>query len=278
MTDDDQKSSVVGSLEAALALLRGLDPPVARQVTPDLLPSLLQQCEALTGANPVDCVRTVHHFAATGGSLLSKFISAQPNVVLLSEIDPLSRIALSKAKPAFSPRSVIDQLRYTVRGNHEDLIVEVFQAEINALVAGLARRGQVLVLRDHAHSQYCVGPDVGQRPSLRAIVMAMLPVRSVVTVRHPLESYLSILQRDWVNLAPATLEEYSRRYGRFLDDHAGVAIYRYEDFLAAPEPTLAGMCRSLDLSFDPGAMELHDLFAVSGIDQSAPSGPVAFCV
>ncbi|MEO8243512.1 MAG: sulfotransferase [bacterium] len=217
------------------------------------------------GDSPSPVIHVIHHFACTGGSLISKCIAAQPDVVLLSEIDPLSLIGVSPARPIFSPRSVIEQLRYNQRGNSDALITAVFQSEIKTLLDGLAREGQSLVLRDHAHSHYCVGSAVPDRPNLRAILTAVATTRSIVTVRHPIESYLSLLSKgNWLNIIPQTLDEYCLRYARFLDDYADQPVFRYEDFLTAPEDRLREICAALGLPHEPGAMDLRDSFPVSG--------------
>ena len=265
MTDAPEKSQLLDGLQQSLDMLQAYRP--ADPAPPEIaepLPSLLRQLETLLAKGPSHCIRTIHHFAATGGSLISKCVSAQPNIVMLSEADPLSLLSMGKGKPVFSPRSVIDQLRYSLRGNADDLILPVFQAEITALRDLLQRRGQTLVIRDHAHSQYCVGEAVVVRPTLRDILLETGPLRSVVTVRHPVDSFLSVIQMNWNHFSPLSLDEYARRYVQFLDDYDGVPIYRYEDFLAGAEQVTAEICKTLDLRFEPGATDLHDAFKISG--------------
>ena len=261
-----KKAPLLETLEEALALLQSYGSAnVSTDLVSEPLPSLLAQCEALIGKPQDNAFRTIHHFASTGGTLISKCISAQPNIVLLSEIDPLSLIGVSLEKPVFTPRSVIQQLRYSLRGNSDDLILKVFQSEVSTLSELLLRRGQSLVLRDHAHSHYCMGSEVADRPGLRDMLLDIGPTRSIVTVRHPIDSFLSLVARtNWNQISPHTLEEYSRRYERFLDDHAGIPIFQYEEFLRAPEAQIRGMCEALGLPYEPGAMELRDVFNVSG--------------
>lgn len=266
MTASRKRVDLLNSLESAVALLQTL-PSLALAKLDDAapLPSLLEQCEALIASKPAPVVRSIHHFACTGGTLLSKCLSAQPNVVLLSEIDPLSLISMTLGNPAFSPRSVIQQLRYSVRGNSEDLIAAVFRSEVATLRDSLQQKGQHLVIRDHAHSQYCYGPDMRGRKSVLDLLQAIGQTRSIVTVRHPIDSFLSITARpDWNHFSPLTLQEYSRRYMLFLDDHSALPTFFYEAFVAAPEQTTAEMCTALDLPYVPGAIDLRDVFKLSG--------------
>jgi hypothetical protein len=85
-----------------------------------------------------------------------------------------------------------------------------------------------------------------------------------VTVRNPIDSYLSLLHNDWVHFKPATFEEYCRRYMKFLDDHSGVPVVRYEDFVADPHRLMQRMCDALDLPFNSSFMGEFSRFKFSG--------------
>ncbi len=39
-------------------------------------------------------IRIIQHLSCTGGTLISKFLAAMPNVVLLNEVNPLSQLHL----------------------------------------------------------------------------------------------------------------------------------------------------------------------------------------
>lgn len=227
--------------------------------------SLLEQCMALCAereSRPVEPVRTVHHMACTGGTLISKCLAAMPNVQLLSEVDPLSPVATGK--PVFAPTDLIRLLRQGTRGTDDRLAVEVFQAGLAVVVADCQRRGLRLVLRDHAHSHFCQGSDVPERPGLRSIVSGVAPVVSVVTVRHPVDSYLSLRKLGWDTYTPKGLDEYCRRYLAFLDHHAGSPVIRYEDFVAAPARVLRLLCEVLKLPFRDGFEDLIGVFHLTG--------------
>ena len=77
--------------------------------------------------------------------------------------------------------------------------------------------------------------------------LARLPVLSLVTVRHPADPWLSIKQRGWAQFEPETLDEYCRRYQKFLDDHRDIALVKYEDFVADPERVCRTMLKTLEL-------------------------------
>ena len=258
---------LAAELDDALSLLTEYRTRDNALMPAEPLPSLLEECRTLcaefTGPEPV---RSLHHFACTGGTLVSKCIAALPNVVLLSEIDPLSRLGAPspRQQPHFAPTNLFLPLLQSLHGIDERVVVEAFQAAIKATCAGLARHGQQLVLRDHAHSQFCTDVDPDSRPSLYDMLHDSHPVHALVTVRHPLDSFISLDKNGWRHFQPFTLQEYSRRYMGFLDRHEGLPLLKYEDFVGDPTAGLQKICTILQLPFHGLAFDLIPAIALSG--------------
>ena len=237
--------------------------------------SLVEQCEVLLGDmenQPEETVRSLHHFACTGGTLISRCVAAMPNTVLLSEIDPLSAHYKTLGPKKFAPTDLTLHLRNNLRPAQDNAITDMFLAGIGSLHERLSGEGRRLVLRDHAHSQYCAMTEPHSRPTLKAILESRFPLRSCVTVRHPLDSYLSLHVNKWDHFRPFTLEEYCRRYLMFLDDYKGTDIVRYEDVVASPKTALAQICAILNIPFVPEALDVLDVVTLSG--DSGRSGNV----
>jgi len=237
------------------------------------LPSLLEQCETLCRdfAQP-EPVRSLHHFACTGGTLITKCVAAQPNVVMLSEIDPLSNMVPHR-QALFAPTDVLKALHQSPRGVNQDIIADAFRGAVGAAAKGLARRGQRLVVRDHAHSQFCTDVDPAARPTVHEMLRDTGPVLSLVSLRHPLDSFLSLNSQNWPNrFEPFTLQEYSLRYMAFLDRHAHLPMIFYEDLVADPETEVKRICDLLQLPFHPMSLDLIGVLRLSG--DSGRSSPV----
>ena len=249
-------------LEEARALTEQLSEPGAtlKVVAPD---KLIDECNEAINTAVAAPVRTVHHFACSGGTIMSRCIAAQPNAFLLSEIDPLSKIGMNSAA-RFTPTDLLFHVRQSPRKLTQDSVLRVFLAGLRALRDELDLNGQNLILRDHAHSMFCTKEDPEARPTLREIVARDLPVLSVVTMRHPLDAFLGLFSAGWRHFDPFTLEEYARRMELFLERHAGVPLVKYEDFTKDPVAVLKTACAHLDLPFDPTSIELNDLFQLSG--------------
>ena len=194
-------------------------------------------------------IRTIHHLACTGGTLISKCIAALPNVQLLSEVDPLSTLQDS-GKPMFGPTDLIRQWRQGSRGACQDDIIDLFLAEMNVILNAATRVGQNVVIRDHSHSHFNSGPVIPERPTIRQILQRAFDVKSVLTVRHPADSYASLVKNGWhTHFQPSNFEEYCRRSLVFIKAYNTSELVKYEDFVNMPNEEIRRIANFYQLCF-----------------------------
>jgi len=230
------------------------------------LPSLMERCNDLIARDDKpskEPVRLIHHFACTGGTLIAKCVASMPNTQLLSEVEPHSTIPQQR-RSKFSPTDLIGLVRNSSRGSESELESKLFVVALETLYEDCTRKGLRLILRDHAHSSYCTGPAISAAPHLRRLLKDRHPLQSVVTVRHPLDSWLSLNNNGWVHFQPGSLDEYAARYHHFLDDHAELPTFRYEDFVGNPDQQLQDMCAALDLPYTDDYKMLFAVHQFSG--------------
>jgi Sulfotransferase family len=265
MTSDKLKK-FQDEIESATDLLHGrLDLQVLQPDSPATpLPSLLEQCQIMLDDVKIRAtppIRLLHHLACTGGTLISRCLACMPNINLLSEVDPLSR---QMEHLLFGPTDLILLAKKATRRPEDDLLIDIFLAGLDVIYQNTRRQGQDLVLRDHAHSQFTFGPDIPKRPFLDQIVGRTTPTLSLVTVRHPLDTFISLDKNDWRHFSPFTLEEYAQRTLAFLDHYKGHPIFRYEDFVLDPESQLQQMCDHLQLRYIPDFRMTFSAITISG--------------
>lgn len=269
---------LLAEVDIALRLLRDFDEAVGSASlshgnipAANLFKQCLELCAEYHARNP-EPIRTIHHFACTGGTLISKCVASMPNVQLLSEMEPFSTLMASSRKPDFSPTDMISLARNSTRGAGVQLSGELFHGALKVLYDDARARGLRLVLRDHAHSHYCHGDQSSCLSNLRDLVAARFPVLSIVTVRDPIDSFLSLQANNWLHFEPSTFDEYCRRYIHFLRDYQGVEILHYEKFVDDPVGEMRKICALLDMPFNPTFQELFDAHSLSG--DSGRSGGV----
>lgn len=231
-------------------------------------PSLFEQCIELCkqGAiRDVEPIRTIHHLSCTGGTLITKCLAAMPNVMVLNEVDPLSTMANRAGKPTFSPTDMVALVRQGNRNVSEELLIKLFLENLKFLHGEFGAVGKRILLRDHSHSHFLHGDTLPKRPSLLAMVAREFATRSVVTVRDPVDSFLSVQNLGWLRFfKPSTFDEYCRRYLAFLDAYEDVPIVRYEDFVNDPPRVIFDICQILGLKYSDMFMETFDTFQLSG--------------
>ena len=209
-------------------------------------------------------IRTIHHLACTGGTLMARGLQSQPNTLLLSEVDPLSTLQYKTQRSRFAPTDPILLARGALNPIDDIIAVEMFKASVKVLHHRMHQIGRSLILRDHAHSQFCTEADWSTRPSLAQMLADEVPLRSVVSVRHPIDSYLALERNNWSHFSPFTLEEYSRRYLAFLSAYENVPIIKYERFVTDTDETMRDVCKYLDLSYNSDWKVLISIMKMSG--------------
>lgn len=271
----DSIARLANVLDEALALIPA---PAATGETAGAIttvtPSLFEQCIALCQqvAQEEPPIRTLHHLSCTGGTLMTKCVAALPNVFVLNEVDPLSTMTFKAESPPFTPTDMLSLVKQANQQIAPDLLTELFLQNLALLHGRMASVGRRLVLRDHSHSHFLFGPEVPERATLMAMVARQFPVRSVVTVRDPVDSFLAVKKNGWTTFSPPSFDEYCRRYLCFLDAHSEVPCVLYEGFVEAPKRTMQTICDHLDLAYSDSFLDTFDLFRFSG--DSGRSGSV----
>ncbi len=274
MTDRGELRHLV---DDALALLQGYAPARGREValSDEPLESLLDQCRAkvsqIAEARP-EPLRVIHHFACTGGTLMSRALASQPNTMVLSEVDPFSR--WFRPAGSFAPTDLIFLSRLDRHPPSNDTIERMFGAALRCLYDDLAVAGRRLVLRDHSHSHFCTPQDLSDRPLMGTMLARGFELRQVLTVRHPLDSFASLHLMNSATGPVRQLEGYAGRYLAFLDAYRGVEIRHYERFAEDPDGECRRLAQILDLPFDPRWQDVLPLISLSG-DSGRKSARIA---
>jgi hypothetical protein len=208
-------------------------------------------------------IRLVQHLSCTGGTLICKCLAGMPNVTLLSEVNPLSQLHVS-ARPRFAPTDLTYLALQAKFPQFDELSKKIFKADIGVISRHARQTGKYLIVREHSHSDYLVGDSFSDGSVIKSILQDDHQLMCILTVRHPVDSYLSVVATGWTHFKPASFDEYCRRYLIFIDQNADVPLYKYEDFVEDPASQLRNMCQSLALPFNEDFIEIFDLNRLSG--------------
>lgn len=222
----------------------------------------------VSDAAPPAGIRLMHHWACSGGTLLSRCVAAHPAVVLLSEIHPLAYLRVAPAYPYYSPTDLIQQLSLPHNGRDPVLCLAAFTGAVEGLLEQLEAEGRSLVLRSHSHVDFFSGVMPADTPLLSSSLGSRLTLYELLSVRHPLDSWISLCRQGWQKqFCFSSLSEFSNRGLAMLKACRGMPLLRYEDFCLAPRKGLALMADALKLPLEAELME-----QLAGIQISGDSG------
>lgn len=271
------KSEILGALRAQLDAVYDAITESGLQLAPSKnlevihelkdSPAILDECQrALEHSEKTQnkTIRTIHHLACTGGTLIARTIAALPNTYVLSEVHPNSPIR--DVTKLFLPSDIAALSVAAKIPDASRIAWEIVSTSITLCSEGVAEYGGNLVVRDHSHSDFN-GPEISKsgQSTLQALLKGTFDsLLSVVTVRDPRDSFASLKANGWVHFSPPDFETYCARYHNFLDALDGVPLFRYEDFVAQPEETLQAICVELDLPFDLISLDVFSAMKLSG--------------
>ena len=205
-------------------------------------------------------LRTLHHLACTGGTVISKCLAAMPDVALISEVNPSNRHGST-----FEPTNPLLLLERSYRQLSNAEIAEGFSQQIHHAYRICARDEVDLIIRDHSHSDFCRGTEPSASCPVADYLDCDYELLSVVTVRHPLDSYLGLLANGWEkHFSPTGLDEYCRRYLAFLDRYSSLPILHYEEFCSQPEVFMKNLCDIIQVSYSKSFLSRFGNIILSG--------------
>lgn len=191
--------------------------------------------------------------ARSGGTLISKCLGSMGSVALLSEIHPLGTQQFNPLQQAVAWHNLISkgEAKSWAR-TRKRLTFNDVMAEINRRAR---ERGQSLVVREWSHLDVIGRPFV--KPPLRPVMIDALAERfeiaQAITVRHPVDQYLSLVRLDVVQ--GMAVEEYLRGCRVFAEWAHAEGFVKYEDFTADPDASLRILCDKLRVEFDASYAE-----------------------
>lgn len=227
-----------------------------------LLEKCAQVCAQYQEQKPT--IRIIHHLACSGGTLISKCLSAMPNIFLLSEVHPYSNLHLGGKKPKFLPTDIASLSRYARIPDLERLHKDLFISNIKIAHEHVKRNGGSLLLRDHTHSDFHTELEPKNTPAIINVLAENFNIQSVITFRNPIDSYLSLQANGWVHFTPPSFEEYCARILKMLNIYNSCPVFHYESFVFSPEKILMEICNALSISYNESWSLYFDIAQVSG--------------
>ncbi|GAA6184264.1 hypothetical protein [Aliiglaciecola sp. NS0011-25] len=229
--------------------------------------SLLERCAQIVDTHENQTkplLRVLHHFACSGGTVIAKILSSLPNVYLLSEVHPTTMLHLGNGEPRYLPSDLIAQSRYAQIPDIDSLALKIFSKSVKQINDHVVTVGGHLIIRDHSHSDFCIGSTFRTSSQVADCLVEDFELLRVVTVRDPIDSYLSLLSSKWDHFDPKGFDEYCRRYLVFISEYRQEHIFKYESFLNDPSLVISKIASHLNLPFSERVFDFFDIYKMSG--------------
>jgi hypothetical protein len=179
-------------------------------------------------------------------------------------VHPNSKLFPSEGQPMFLPSDITSLCKYAKIPHVRELSEKLFLDNIVTAADHVCKHGGKLVIREHTHSDFHVGESSACASSLISLLSTKFQVKSILSIRNPVDSYLSLLNNDWLHFSPNDFEEYCARVVQMLECYKETDMFLYEDFVDAPEKIIKKVCGVLDLNYSEFFIDLFSLETVTG--------------
>lgn len=184
-------------------------------------------------------IKLIINYSRSGGTMLSRVLSAFPNVVLLSEVNPNQN------------HSYHFDITYQMKEWYDvDVIGESFIEKVDFVYNWCHNHNKILIIRDVTAFDFLPNPTNQYNPSGKLntyqLLKAHFPVDTICFVRDAIDVWIS---RD----CPPNFSKHYLDYVTHLLA-LNVPVFKYESFCNQPNLELEKICQTLELSFDDSVL------------------------
>jgi len=203
-------------------------------------------------------IRLIHNLPRSGGTIISKCLGAQKDVILLSEIHP-EGILISKKMgvhssnfdPIFQSQTwnnlfEKDEYKNICNSNLE------FVKKIDLIFEKAELTSKKLIIRDWAFADFFGKPFIepSYKNSLFEILNKKYSILNLYVIRHPLKLYASCYNNFSFFRRNYNFDFFIKGYKNYLLNTSKNKICIFENFIQEPEKSLRNMCSILKIDYD----------------------------
>ena len=203
-------------------------------------------------------IRLIHNLPRSGGTIISKCLGAQKDVILLSEIHPKGTSITKKMgvnKPFFDPIFQFQNWNNLFEENEYKKICNSnlkFEQKIDLIFKKIELMNKKLIIRDWSFIDFFGKPflEPSYKNSLFEILKKKFKILNLYIIRHPLKVYescynnMSFFRKDY------DLDLFIKGYKKFFLSTSKNNSFMFENFILEPEKSLKSMCSSLKIDYD----------------------------
>lgn len=203
-------------------------------------------------------IRLIHNLPRSGGTIVSKCLGAQKDVILLSEIHPEGILIGKKMGVRSSIFDPIFQSQVWHNLFKKDEYEKIsnsdikFEEKIDLILDKTELINKKLIIRDWAFVDFFGKPFIepSYKNSLFEVLNKKYKILNLYIMRHPLKLYascynnLSFFRRDY------NPDFFVKGYKNYFLNTLKKNIFIFENFILEPDKNLKSMCSNLKIDYD----------------------------
>ena len=213
---------------------------------------------------------TVHHVAASGGSIVSQVLAASTNSVLVSEINPFGTLYRG-LEPFYDPTSLLWHLVYNSRDLSPTLKLKYFFGQLDISIEHVKSLSKNILLRDHSHTtfNFLNKNQTFNNKKVYSLFMESLKyfyskkdnnfdfprIKPILSIRHPLDSFIASRKKNWLFEycgEDINIDNYCKgilNFQNYMENVEFAKVFRYEDLCLNFESSLNELFLNLDINY-----------------------------
>jgi len=213
---------------------------------------------------------TVHHVAASGGSIVSQVLAASTNSVLASEINPLGTVYRG-LEPFYDPTSLLWHLVYNSRDLSPTLKLKYFFGQLEISIEHVKSLSKNLLLRDHSHTtfNFLNKNQTFNNKKVDSFFLESLKyfyskkkdmfdfprIKPILSIRHPLDSFIASRKKNWLFEYcgdDINIDNYCKgllNFQNYMENVEFAKVIRYEDLCINFESSLNELFLGFDINY-----------------------------
>ena len=235
----DETRLVVGSLAKGTDLAELID-------TQSLLERCNTVCEKYGTKKPT--IRIIHCLACDDDGLISKCLSALPNVYLLSDVHPYTDLVIDKDRPKYAPTDIASQAHRAAIPKQRELADKLFKQAIDQVYIHITQQGGTLVLTENISLILANKNYTHNRSDVVNILAQDYEISTLSVIKNPVDVYEDLIHNRGGVRCSLPLAEYCVRFSNYLENFPADRVFSEEELLENPQEKLKSIAQALELS------------------------------
>ena len=206
----------------------------------------------------MDTIRIIHNLPRTGGTIISKSVSAHKNIILLSEIHP-EGIEIRKqmgvqpdwGDPLYQFQNWYNPFKAEeyeqIKSSNLD-----FLSKIKLIYNKVKNENKKLILRDWSFVDFFGEPYIkpSEKNSLYEILSNNFEIKNIYLLRDPIEMFISCNTKLSFFSKNYTFDTFLKGYNAYLENIKENKFIKFESFIQNTSENLRKISRILDFKYD----------------------------